>query len=73
MRTEIRLDELLVRQVEALIETVARNTSGDDLDRFRNRAHLYRFIAAECTAMAKVSSAYVAMAEAKQAAAEDAA
>ena len=59
---DIWMDKLLVRQVSALVEEVARVTGTDTDDFFRNQAHLYRFLAANCEIKAKMSDACEAMA-----------
>ena len=60
--SEIWLDKLLARQVSALVEEVARVTGADADDFFRNQAHLYRFLAANCEIKAKMSDACATMA-----------
>ena len=62
MKPEVWMDKLLVRQVSALIDEVARVTSAEADDFFRNQAHLYRFLAANCEIKAKMSDACATMA-----------
>jgi hypothetical protein len=68
MKRGISMDELLVRQVSALVDEVANTTSDNDVDHFRNQAHLYRFLAANCVQKAQISDAFAARAEKKAAA-----
>jgi hypothetical protein len=66
MKRDISMDKLLVRQVSALVDEVANATSDNNVDHFRNQAHLYRFLAANCEEKAKMSDAFAAKAAEKR-------